>query len=101
MRGRVSSQAPWASGIIFWSGGWGRRAGVLRRAWGLWEGRGAGEVLAWAPGLAKSANGDVSKALSSGDLGTIFQSVEKYCKKSLQVGPGQGWGVDGRGETPS
>lgn len=53
----VRSQAPWASGIIFWSGGWG--GGVLQRAWGLWEGRRAGEVPAWAPGLAKSANGDV------------------------------------------
>lgn len=61
---------------------------------------GHGEVLACAPGLAKSTNGDVSQALSLGDLGTIFQSVEKYCK-NVQVGLGPGLGRGWGGETPS
>lgn len=41
---------------------------------------------------------DVSEALSLEDLGMIFQSVEKYCKKNLQVGLGPGLGRGQGGE---
>lgn len=37
MRRRVSTQAPWASDRIFWSGGGGRKWGVFGRALGRQE----------------------------------------------------------------
>lgn len=55
---RVSTQAPWASDRIFWSGGRGEEMGGFRE--GSRKARGHGETLAWAPGLIESAIGGVS-----------------------------------------
>ena len=62
-------------------------------------GEGHGEALAWVPGLAGSAiGGRLLETPPLGAPGPVFQSVEKYCKKSLQGGAGSrpaGWGADG------
>lgn len=99
----VSSRAPWASDIIFWGAGGGRRrGGVLWRVWGLQEGRRArgGLGLGHRPG-GVSHQGRVLGTPSLGAPGPIFQSVEKYCEKNLQGGagprPGGQTGRSGRG----
>lgn len=71
----VSTEAPWASDRIFWSGGrerkWGR--GFSGGFGGSRKARGHGEALAWAPG-----NWECHLGPFFGALGPIFQSVEKY-----------------------
>lgn len=100
----VSSQAPWASDIIFWGRGGRRRCSVLWRVWGLQEGRRARGDL----GMALRPKGRVSRwrclpeAPALGSPGLIFQSVEKYCMKSLRggAGPRPGGRPEGSGAGP-
>lgn len=81
VRRQVSSSAPWASDIIFWSGGGGSTGGSLEVLGREDTGRPWPGPQAW-----RSQQLGVPEAPSLGDLGPIFQSVEKYCKKNLRAG---------------
>lgn len=66
------------------------RWGVQGVFWGLWEAGKYGAALAGVPAMGQL----LEVPSSSGLLGPLFQSFEKYCKGAGRGGPGGARGGD-------